>query len=64
MNRNVAIDARQLSSGTIATLTGIRRYDQIDQIRYAFMQFVERAERTYETWEDAWLDFFYKGEPC
>jgi len=47
--------ARRLSSGTIATLTGENRYVHIDRIRADFVTFCEG--RSDEKWQDAWAEF-------
>jgi hypothetical protein len=57
----VLADCRQLSSGTIATLTGEPLYYQIDIIQQKFVEFVtaEQAKTPgcFETWQDAWKLF-------
>ncbi len=62
----VGSQARSLASGTLATLTGLSRYDQIDPVRAAFIRFVDEAEDrtpgTYRAWPDAWLAF--KSSPA
>ena len=52
-------DIRHLSSGTMATLTGIKKYDEIDRIQYAFAEYAKKNERRrdWENWSDAWDDF-------
>ena len=59
----ILADCRQLSSGTIATLTGRREYAAIDVIRDAFIESVARAIDAgyrFDTWVDAW-EAFAKG---
>jgi hypothetical protein len=58
---SVLVDARQLASGTIASLTGQNKYEAIDQIRVEFMTFVEGRLGQYTTWQDAWNDFWPKS---
>ena len=52
-------DIRYLSSGTMATLTGIKKYDDIDRIQHAFAEYAKKNERRrdWENWSDAWDDF-------
>ena len=52
-----AIEALSLSSGTIATLTGRKRYDEIDEIQQRFALFVAQAGRDFQTWVQAWAAF-------
>ena len=56
--QTLANDARILSSGTIANLTGLRQYDDIDQVQARFVQFTIDHPADYETWQDAWADFW------
>lgn len=51
---------RNLSSGTMATLTGENLYVRLDAIQRAFIQFVLDAFQQgtgFETWVDAWNEF-------
>ena len=56
---NLITQARSLSSGTLATLTGLCRYEDIDAIR---LHFVEHCEKWVKmgifdlesTWQEAW----------
>ena len=48
-------EALTISSGTIATLTGLRRYEDIDKWQADFVQFVDRGE--YENWIIAYLAY-------
>ena len=52
-------DIRHLSSGTMATLTGIKKYDEIDRIQHAFADYAKKNERKrdWENWSNAWDDF-------
>lgn len=47
---------RLLSAGTIAGLTGEKRYDRIDRIRLEFLRFVEKNNE-FRTWQEAWNAF-------
>lgn len=44
---------RFLSSGTLATLTGLRRYDDLYQIKEAFMSFCQPMPKDM-SWVEAW----------
>jgi len=56
---NIIKDCRQLSSGTMATLTGKTKYAEIDIIRADFVSFVEMKgpKMNWECWQDAWKEF-------
>lgn len=56
---NIEQDARQLSSGTIATLTGERLYAHIDGWRDDFTIYVRtfQGQRRWGSWIDAWNEF-------
>lgn len=56
-NRKVIRDAAQLSSGTLATLTGETGYAQLDKIQQIFVEFVTKSQKTYTTWQEAWREF-------
>lgn len=49
--------ARRLSSGTIATLTKLRRYSDIDRVRAQFVTFCDILENPPKIWQDAWALF-------
>ena len=49
--------ARRLSSGTIATLTSLRSYRDIDAIRAEFVTFCDGMENPPEKWQHAWDQF-------
>lgn len=49
--------ASSLASGTIATLTGLRQYSQIDRARASFVEFCEENEGRYDSWIPAWTHF-------
>ena len=57
----VVTDARRLSSGTIATLTGLRSYTDIDRVRNKFLMFIQSAQASdpncYSNYKDAWKCF-------
>lgn len=56
----VAVQARQLSSGTIATLTGEKLYTIIDEIRQLFVEFCETLPYPCDKWQDAWARFEFR----
>lgn len=51
-------DARQLASGTIASLTGHKDYATIARIQAEFVEYVEETGHRYETWAAAWRDYW------
>lgn len=57
----LVVQARQLSSGTIATLTGERFYVRIDVIRQQFVEFCESMEHPCDKWQHAWIRFWGDG---
>ena len=52
----LAYEARTLSSGTLATLTGYAAYEALDAIQAAFVAWCERHPH-YATWQAAWTAF-------
>jgi len=57
-------DIASLSSGTLATLTGYRSYEDLDRIREDFITFASIVipRKRFSTWMDAWKAFgFRKG---
>ena len=50
--------ARQLSAGTLAGLTGFRKYVQVDVVQVDFVEFCEENQNQYRTWQPAWNDFW------
>jgi len=46
-----------ISSGTIASLTGFNRYEDVDRFQERFVYFVENSVKRYDSWQDAWHDF-------
>ena len=55
-------DCVNLSSGTLASLTGYRDYSDLDDIRDAFVFFTETLipKKHYGTWMEAWKDYASK----
>lgn len=52
-----ALDARLLSSGTVAGLTGFTRYDQIDLVQHSFVAYCEDIGAKGR-WQDHWQRFW------
>lgn len=54
-------DCINLSSGTMATLTGIKNYADLDIIQQDFVNFTKTMipKRHYSNWQEAWDDFGY-----
>ena len=55
--------AVSLSSGTLAALTGLRRYDELDKVRAAFVEFCAANTGKFTTWGKAWNAFKSAGFP-
>jgi hypothetical protein len=49
--------ARCVASGTLATVTGLRRYDELDALRARFVAFCAAHEGDYDCWQTAWKAF-------
>lgn len=49
--------ASTLAAGTLASLTGLRRYSEIDAVRLEFMDFCEECEGQFASWQPAWQAF-------
>ncbi len=56
-----------LSSGTLASLTGLRRYDELDAVHTAFLHFAEKSTETnstpFKNWQEAWRHFQAAAAP-
>ena len=57
----VAEQARTLSSGTIASITGQTKYDVIDKVQADFTSFCERFGDRYTVWQEAWSVYHQTG---
>lgn len=57
MMHSLVEQARQLSSGTIASLINNPRYEVIDEVRIWFIEFCEENTVKFEKWQDAWESF-------
>lgn len=67
LSRGLVCDAASLASGTLATLTGFTRYEEIDAVQGLFVEWCryfpsERAGRAGHpfTWQEAWA-YFWKA---
>lgn len=49
--------ASTLAAGTLASLTGLRKYAEVDAVRVEFMDFCEENEGRYSSWSSAWQAF-------
>lgn len=56
-NQEILSDARSLSSGTIATITGNKKYEDIDKTQGQFVNFIQKSDKKYNNWQEAWKDF-------
>lgn len=56
-NDKIMRDVLALSSGTIATLTGFKKYSDIDKIINAWIDYIEDTYHIYNNWMDAWNEF-------
>ena len=55
---DVRKDLSELSSGTIATLTGRREYANIDAVRVAMNAWLDKNPgKKWDSWQSAWTDF-------
>ena len=46
-----------LSSGTLATLTGITDCNALDRIQAEFLEWIEKAGQKFANWQEAWNAF-------
>lgn len=55
--------ARTLASGTIATLTGLNRYEDIEEVQAQFVDWIadDNPPDAFECWQDAWDAFHREG---
>ena len=54
---SVLKQARGLSAGTMATITGFHKYSEIDPVQADFIDFCEENETKYRIWQEAWKVF-------
>ena len=54
---NIARQVAALSSGTLASLTGLRSYAELDKVHAAFFDFATTGSVIYRNWQDAWRSF-------
>lgn len=51
-------DAAALSSGTIAGLTGLGKYTDVERVQGDFVEFCQTAKPgQYRNWQEAWRAF-------
>ena len=52
-------DCLAISSGTLSTLTGYKRYDDLDMVQEDFTEFVKSllSQRNWKNWQQAWREF-------
>jgi hypothetical protein len=52
-------DIANLSSGTLATLTGLRGYKELDVVQEEFLSFAQKSigSRRWRQWQDAWKEY-------
>lgn len=55
--RDVARDVLALSAGTIASLTGRTRYEDVGAIQLALFRHAQAHAERFDSWRDAWRDF-------
>ena len=51
-------DIMLVSAGTLATLTGIQQYDDLDEVRRSWMQYAASTRATGR-WQDSWKKFYF-----
>ncbi len=49
--------AYEISYGTLASVSGIRSYDELDGLRRAFVGFIQESEHQFKNWMEAWEAF-------
>jgi len=59
---SIVSDARALSSGTMASLTGKQKHDEIQKIQNDFVKFASQNKTKYKNWHDAWRVFWKRNE--
>ena len=50
-------DCANISSGTLATLTGLNKYSDLDKIHSKFVAYVKKSHASYDNWQTAWKAF-------
>ena len=53
----VTQQARYLSSGTLATLTGLSKYSDLNLVYVDFVEFCEENESHFNNWQSAWREY-------
>lgn len=69
VRETVTDQARSLAAGTIGSLIGSPRYDDIDHWRHLFVEWCSQCEGEFTCWQEAWQVFgplhsFTDGEPA
>lgn len=59
---DLATQARLLSSGTLATLTGFSEYEKLDLIQTLFIDYCLANLAEFSTWQAAWSRFIERSE--
>ena len=57
LRRKVIRDVANLSSGTLATLTGLSNSNKLDKVQKALYEFTLNSDVIFEDWNDAWRSF-------
>jgi hypothetical protein len=50
-----------LSSGTLATLTGLKTYTEVDALRMAWIAWISQSGQSFANWMDAWSHYQAEG---
>lgn len=58
MENLIVQDCAKLSSGTLAALTGIKKYDTLDIIQNSLVLFTKTQPDLFTSWQDAWKNFW------
>lgn len=53
----ILYDCANISSGTLATLTDLHKYDDLDKIHRKFVAYVKKSHTSYPNWQSAWKAF-------
>lgn len=56
-SQKVLADCRQLSSGTVASLSGARSYVGVERVQARWVKWVTRQPTPFATWQEAWNAF-------
>lgn len=53
----ICADIASLSSGTMATLTGLSSSDDVARVQTAWYQWAWRQDCQWDNWQSAWADY-------